>query len=179
MVVAVPIIPLVDPEPGFGTGVHLVLIVLSVVGRARDVEGVDTDVAAHRRHPTRAILQTVADPVKVAPALAESPDPVSTVIRLPRSVPPVLGLGAFLKNTVCLARGNKAMVSRDIGNLDSADALRRFEETVERLVEGQGIALSAAAPHLPPDFYGTRPARGPDPPPPTPAHPPSSTPPLT
>ena len=95
-----------------------------------------------------------------APALAESPDPVSTVIRLPRSVPPVLGLGAFLKNTVCLARGYEAMVSREIGNLDSVEALRRFEETVERLVAGQGIALGAVAHDLHPDFYSTRYARG-------------------
>jgi hydrogenase maturation protein HypF len=95
-----------------------------------------------------------------APALAETPDPVSTVIRLPRSVPPVLGLGAHLKNTVCLARGAKATVSRDIGNLESGDAVRRFEETVDQLLQMEGVVPTAVAHDLHPDFYGTRYARG-------------------
>lgn len=85
---------------------------------------------------------------------------VSTIVRLPRSVPPVLGVGAFLKNAVCLVRDGEAVLSREIGNLDSADAVRRFEDTIGRLLQGEGVVPRAVAHDLHPDFYSTRYVRG-------------------
>ncbi|MFZ2302920.1 MAG: hypothetical protein WAW10_13745, partial [Gallionella sp.] len=43
-------------------------------------------------------------------------------IALPFSGPSILACGAWLKNTVCVTRGNEAHVSQLIGDLDSAEA---------------------------------------------------------
>lgn len=81
-------------------------------------------------------------------------DLVSEVIRLPRPAPTVLAVGAFLKNTVCLTRGDRALVSRDCGKLDTAEAILAFEATADDLVRD---ARPAAIAHdLHPDFASTR-----------------------
>jgi hydrogenase maturation protein HypF len=56
-----------------------------------------------------------------------------TTIRLPRPVPTVLAVGAFLKNTVCMTRGDLAYVSPTVGNLDSREAVTRFEDAARRM----------------------------------------------
>ncbi len=60
---------------------------------------------------------------------------------VPRAIPvgvegPVLALGGDLKNTICLIRKGRAYLSQHIGDLDHADALAFFEETIEHF---QGI----------------------------------------
>ena len=60
-------------------------------------------------------------------------DGVAEVFPLPRPVPPVLAVGGFLKNTVCLAEGGEARLSRDNGNLETAEAILAFEAAAERL----------------------------------------------
>ena len=68
------------------------------------------------------------------PQSAPAEDVVSDVVDLPRPVPTVLAVGAFLKNTLCLVDGDRALVSRDVGNLDTADAVLAFEVAAERLL---------------------------------------------
>ncbi len=75
---------------------------------------------------------------------------------LPRAVPGVLGVGAFLKNTVCVAEGDKAVVSRDVGNLDTIEAVECFERTVKALLEATGVEPVAVAHDLHPDFHSSR-----------------------
>jgi hydrogenase maturation protein HypF len=75
---------------------------------------------------------------------------------LPRPLPPVLAVGAFLKNTVAGISGTTALVSDDVGNLDTAAAVRRFEAAAEAmlaLLPGQPVAV---AHDLHPDFASTR-----------------------
>jgi hydrogenase maturation protein HypF len=75
---------------------------------------------------------------------------------LPRPLPPVLAVGAFLKNTVSGIAGSAALVSDEVGNLDTAAAVRRFEAAAEAmltLLPGQPIAV---AHDLHPDFASTR-----------------------
>ncbi len=83
---------------------------------------------------------------------------VAHVVPLPGTAPPVLGLGAFLKNTVCLVQGGEALVSHDVGNLETTEAVHQFEDTVARLLDG--VAPVAVAHDLHPDFYSTRYALG-------------------
>lgn len=79
-----------------------------------------------------------------------------TVIELPRAVPAVLACGAWLKNTVCVTRGNEAHVSQLIGDLDSAEARQMLDDTVARLCEKLAVQPEIVAHDLHPDFYSTR-----------------------
>ncbi|MBL6929450.1 MAG: carbamoyltransferase HypF [Rhodospirillales bacterium] len=87
-------------------------------------------------------------------------DLIALEFDLPRDVPPVLGVGAFLKNTVCLASGKKAFVSHDVGNLDTVEAVYRFEELVSGIGRHTGVEPVAVAHDLHPDFHSSRYAQG-------------------
>lgn len=75
---------------------------------------------------------------------------------LARRLPPILGVGAFLKNTLCLIQGDEAWISRDNGSLDSADALLRFEETAQAMIALAREKPVVIAHDLHPDFPCTR-----------------------
>ncbi|MDP1997688.1 MAG: carbamoyltransferase HypF [Gallionella sp.] len=79
-----------------------------------------------------------------------------TVIELSCAGPPVLACGAWLKNTVCVTRGNEAHVSQLIGDLDSAEARLMLDATVARLCEKLEVRPEIVAHDLHPDFYSTR-----------------------
>jgi hydrogenase maturation protein HypF len=81
---------------------------------------------------------------------------VAAVLPLPRAVPPILGVGAFLKNTLCLVRGREAVLSPDVGNLETVDSVRAFERCAKELLEVAGGLPVALAHDLHPDFYSTR-----------------------
>lgn len=78
------------------------------------------------------------------------------VVALPRAVPSVLAVGAFLKNTVCVTRGDRAYLSPAVGNLDSRDAISRFEDSVSQLLRLLDVAPALVAHDLHPDFHSTR-----------------------
>lgn len=90
------------------------------------------------------------------PARRWQTDPVADVIPLPRAVPPVLAVGAFLKNTLCLAVGERAVISHDVGNLETVEAVRAFEACAEHLLSMVGDLPVAIAHDLHPDFHSTR-----------------------
>ena len=81
-------------------------------------------------------------------------------IRLARAGPSVLAVGGFLKNTVCLTRGDEAFVSQHIGDLDNAPTCAMFEETIGRMMDLLEIEPRIVAHDLHPDFFGTRFAAG-------------------
>ena len=83
-------------------------------------------------------------------------DAIGVVVDLPRPVPPVLAVGAFLKNTLCLANDRAALVSRDVGNLETVGAVRDFQTYAERLLSMAGDLPVAVAHDLHPDFHSTR-----------------------
>jgi len=85
-----------------------------------------------------------------------SGDVIARLFDLPREVPPILGVGAFLKNTVCVASGRQAAVSHAVGNLDTVEAVLAFEETVSRILEATGATPVAVAHDLHPDFPSSR-----------------------
>lgn len=81
---------------------------------------------------------------------------VPNPIKLPRAVPPGLAVGAHLKSTVCVTRGDEAFVSQHIGDLDSPESLIFFAETVHHLLSITDVTPRWVAHDLHPDFYSTR-----------------------
>lgn len=81
---------------------------------------------------------------------------VPTSVALGAEGPPVLGVGAELKSTVCLTRRAEAVLSAHIGDLENAEALAFFTETIERLQTVLGVQPVAVAHDLHPDYASTR-----------------------
>ena len=77
-------------------------------------------------------------------------------VALAHGGPPVLALGAYLKNTLCVTRGDEAFVSQHIGDLDNRPTCRALEETATHLLGVLDIVPAAVASDLHPDFESTR-----------------------
>ena len=77
-------------------------------------------------------------------------------IKLACAGPPVLATGAWLKNTVCVTRGDEAFLSPHIGDLDSAATCAALAETVAHLCAVLDVKPQAVAHDLHPDFFSTR-----------------------
>ncbi len=75
---------------------------------------------------------------------------------VPGNLPPTLGLGADLKNTVCLVRGTCAFLSQHIGDLANDEAGDFFGRTVEHLERILECRAAIVAHDLHPDYYSTR-----------------------
>jgi len=85
---------------------------------------------------------------------------VETVLPLARAYPDVLALGAHLKNTVSVIRGDRAYVSATVGDLDTPAAMEAFEATVQAMLTETGARPRLVAHDLHPDFHSTRFANG-------------------
>ncbi len=86
---------------------------------------------------------------------------------VPRSVPvarafarPVLACGAHLKNTFCLGAGGLAWLGPHIGDLETIESCRSFEESVERLTRFLGVQPEVVAHDLHPAYFSTGYAQG-------------------
>jgi len=77
-------------------------------------------------------------------------------ITLKEDGPCVLGMGAYLKNTVCLTRGAQAYPSQHIGDLDNAATLAFLEESVTHLQKILQVEPVLAVHDLHPDFPSAR-----------------------
>ncbi|MDE2294183.1 MAG: carbamoyltransferase HypF [Gammaproteobacteria bacterium] len=77
-------------------------------------------------------------------------------IRLPAAGPPVLALGAGLKTTVCVTRGDEAFLSQHVGDLDDAASIAFLEECARHLCALLDVEPQRVAHDLHPDFPSTR-----------------------
>jgi len=77
-------------------------------------------------------------------------------IRLPRSGPSVLALGAWLKNTLCVTRDDQAFLSQHVGDLDNAATCRALDETARHLLDILEIRPERIACDQHPDFYSSQ-----------------------
>jgi hydrogenase maturation protein HypF len=69
---------------------------------------------------------------------------------------PVLAVGAELKNTFCLAKGDQVIISHHIGDLENAETLRSFTEGIEHLGRLFGIEPAVVAHDLHPEYLSTK-----------------------
>src|SRR3954469_17081813 len=73
-------------------------------------------------------------------------------VRLPLDVPPTLGAGAELKNTMCLASGRRAWLSGHIGDMDDLATLATATAAEEHLEHLTGVRPGTVAADLHPGY---------------------------
>jgi len=74
---------------------------------------------------------------------------------VPAGCPPILALGAHLKNTLCLLRGRQAFLSQHVGDLENLETLEFFQLTaghLARILEARPRLLAC---DLHPDYLST------------------------
>lgn len=110
----------------------------------------DRDIVARADDSVVAVV--VGQPQFIRRARGYVPEP----IRLSRPVPSVLAVGGALKSTVTVTRGNEAFVSQHIGDLDTAEGIRFFEETIGHLLSTLDVDPVVVAHDLHPNMASTR-----------------------
>ena len=83
-------------------------------------------------------------------------DLITQKIKLPRAMPAVLGVGAYLKNSLCLIQGDEAWISRENGSLDNVDAINAFQQTAQDMIDAADEKPVAIAHDWHPDFFCSR-----------------------
>jgi hydrogenase maturation protein HypF len=114
------------------------------------------DRAIHTRADDSVVRLVSGGAQVVRRARGLAPDPLP----LGADAPPVLAVGAQMKNAVCLTRGAQAFVSQHIGDLSSVAARGFFEDVVAKLTRLLGVSPWAVAHDLHPDYASTRWALG-------------------
>ena len=77
-------------------------------------------------------------------------------VKLPWDVPPLLAVGAELKNTFCLTNQKYAFMSHHIGDLSNFETLQSFEQGIEHFEKLFRVKLEAIAYDLHPNYLSTR-----------------------
>jgi hydrogenase maturation protein HypF len=80
---------------------------------------------------------------------------VPASIKLAHAIPCTLGVGGYLKNTFCVARGDDAFVSQHIGDLENPATIEFFHESLDHLLKILDVRPQRIAHDLHPDFYTT------------------------
>ncbi|TMR23501.1 carbamoyltransferase HypF, partial [Nonomuraea zeae] len=82
-----------------------------------------------------------------------APSPFTLPWTAPR---PILGCGAALKSTFCLAKGRHAIVSPHIGDLENYETLRSYAEGIEHFSALFDLRPEVVAHDLHPDYLSTK-----------------------
>ena len=77
-------------------------------------------------------------------------------VKLARPGPSVLATGAWLKNTICITRGDEAFLSPHVGDLDNTATCGALIAAAQHLCEVLDVRPEAVAHDLHPDFFSTR-----------------------
>ena len=123
----------------------------------RRLAGIADLIVTHDRPIVVRADDSVAQIVAGAPALLRRargfvPDP----IELPADGPDVLALGGHLKSTVTVTRGREAFVSQHIGDLDTAETVAFYRETVSHLLAVLDVTPERVICDLHPEYRSTR-----------------------
>ena len=77
-------------------------------------------------------------------------------VRVERPLPAVLAVGGHLKNTVAIAVGRQVFLSQHVGDLDTPEARRAFENAIDDLCRLYRFKPELVACDLHPDYASTR-----------------------
>ncbi len=97
------------------------------------------------------VVRDVETPVRRSRGYAPQPLPLHRPLARP-----VLGCGAELKNTFCLAAGDRAFVSPHVGDLENAETLAAYAEGIEHFSRLFDISPQVVAHDLHPDYLSTK-----------------------
>jgi hydrogenase maturation protein HypF len=131
-------------------------LVIDNASAIRDLASIADMVVTH----DRAILERADDSVMRmidgAPAFIRrsrgfAPEPID----LGADGPAVMGVGAHLKATICVTRGREAFLSQHVGDLDSAQTVRFYQETAEKMLATLGVTPELVACDRHPDYRST------------------------
>jgi hydrogenase maturation protein HypF len=81
---------------------------------------------------------------------------VPAPVFLKEKLPSVLAVGAELKNTICLIRGDEAFLSQHVGDLENLETLRSFEHLIDHLQRILQIKPGCIVHDLHPDYLSTQ-----------------------
>ncbi len=81
---------------------------------------------------------------------------VPVPVFLKEEIPPVLAVGAELKNTICLTRRREAFVSQHVGDLENLETLKSFEHTISHLQRVMEITPRCIVHDMHPDYLNTQ-----------------------
>ncbi|EJW13195.1 [NiFe] hydrogenase metallocenter assembly protein HypF [Rhodovulum sp. PH10] len=132
-------------------------LVVDDADAARRLSGIADLIVTHDRPIVVRADDSVMTVVDGAPAFLRRargfvPDPVD----LGTDGPCVLAVGAHLKTTVTVTRGREAFVSQHIGDLDTAETVRFYRETVAHLLAVLDVRPETVVCDLHPDYRSTR-----------------------
>jgi hydrogenase maturation protein HypF len=115
------------------------------------------DRSIHMRTDDSVARTTVAGGAGAVLMMRRSRGHVPDALALPlQSARHVLGVGAELKSTFCLAKGARAWVSHHIGDLQNVETLRSFRDGVAHFERLFDVAPQVVAHDLHPDYLSTR-----------------------
>ncbi len=101
-------------------------------------------------------ISATGAPQFIRRARGYTPRAIRLPVRLPASGPSVLALGGYLKNTICVTRGDEAFVSQHIGSLDNPASIGMLIEVSRHLLDILQVRPDVIAHDLHPDFFSTR-----------------------
>lgn len=123
----------------------------------RRLGGIADAVLAHDRRIHRRCEDSV---VRLEYPIRRSRGIAPAAVALPGPAPrPLVAVGAELKSTFCVVRGDEAFLSAHLGDLDGEDAFRAFLADLALTVEMLGVEPAAVACDLHPDYRASRWAR--------------------
>jgi hydrogenase maturation protein HypF len=91
-------------------------------------------------------------PAMIRRSRGHAPDPVF----LSRRMPPLLAVGGEMKNTVCMLKDDRALLSPHIGDLENAETMESFELSIRHLERIFEVRPQFIAHDLHPDYLSTR-----------------------
>jgi hydrogenase maturation protein HypF len=113
----------------------------------------DHDRAIHTRADDSVVRVERGRVLPIRRARGYAPEPLALAAPVRR---PVLGCGAELKSTFCLARGPHAFLSHHIGDLENAETLRSFTEGVAHYRRLFDVEPTVVAHDLHPEYLSTK-----------------------
>jgi hydrogenase maturation protein HypF len=111
------------------------------------------DRAIHIRVDDSVVRAFRGAPVALRRSRGYAPEPIRLAFDAAR---PVLGCGAELKNTFCLAKGRHAFVSHHIGDLENYPTLRSYTDGIAHLSRLFDVTPTLIAHDLHPEYLSTK-----------------------